>query len=121
MATQFDAVLAQMAELTNAVKSAPKNELQWEQIEKQFGGQIDALVQAQVKAALDSQPASRTGNAPAIAHDGYAKAGRYARFLKSFEQGQQHKQAGLVYSPADMLIAKLMLDCQSDAASCAAI
>ena len=112
MATQFDAVLAQMAELTNAVKSAPKNELQWEQIEKQFGGQIDALVQAQVKAALDSQPAFRTGNAPAIAHDGYAKAGRYARFLKSFEQGQQHKQSGLVYSPADMLIAKLMLDCQ---------
>ena len=110
--SQVDAVLAQMAELTNAVKSAPKQELRWEQIEKDFGAQIDALVQAQVKAALDRQPAFRTGDAPAIGHDGYTKAGRYGRFLKSFEQGHQHKQAGLVYSPADLLIAKAMLDCQ---------
>ena len=110
--SQFDAVLAQMAELTNAVKSAPKNELQWEQIQKSFGGQIDALVEAQVKAALDKQPAFRTGGGQPIAHDGTTKAGRYARFLKSFEQGQQHKAAGMVYSPADLLIAKMLLDGQ---------
>ena len=112
MATQFDAVLAQMAELTNAVKAAPKNELQWEQIQKQFGGQIDAMVEAQVKSALDKQPAFRTGTPATIAHDGYTKAGRYGRFLKSFEQNQQHKQYGLSYSPVDLLIAKTILDCQ---------
>ena len=113
MSTQFDVVLAQMAELTNAVKAAPKNELQWEQIQKQFGGQIDAMVEAQVKSALDKQPAFRTGNPATSAHDGYTKAGRYGRFLKSFEQNQQHKQYGLSYSPVDLLIAKTMLDCQA--------
>jgi len=111
MATQFDAVLAQMAELTNTVKNAPKQELQWEQIEKQFGGQIDALVAAQVKAAMDKQPAFRTGGAP-IAHDGYAKVGRYSRFLKSFEQGQQHTQWGQSFRPVDLLLAKMLLDGQ---------
>ncbi len=113
MSTQLDVVLAQMAELTNAVKAAPKNELQWGDIERQFKGQIDGLVEAQVKSALDKQPAFRTGNPATIAHDGYNKAGRYGRFLKSFEQNQQHKQYGLSYSPVDLLIAKTMLDCQA--------
>lgn len=112
MATQFDAVLAQMAELTNAVKAAPKNELQWEQIQKQFGGQIDAMVEAQVKSALDKQPAFRTGTPATIAHDGYTKAGRYGRFLKSFEQGQSHVQSGQTYKPVDLLLAKMLLDGQ---------
>ena len=41
--SQFDAVLAQMAELTNAVKSAPKQDVQWGDIERQFKGQIDGF------------------------------------------------------------------------------
>jgi len=110
MSTPYDAVLAQMAELTNAVKSAPKQELQWEQIQKQFGGQIDAYVAQQVAAAMAAQPAFRNG-AP-VAHDGQTKAGRYARFLKSFEQGQAHKAAGMTYQPVDLLLAKMVLDGQ---------
>lgn len=111
MSNQYDAVLAQMAELTNAVKSAPKQELQWAEIQKQFGGQIDAYVAQQVAAAMAAQPAFRNGGAP-IAHDGQVKAGRYARHLKSFEQGQPHRAAGLTYQPVDLLLAKMMLDGQ---------
>ena len=97
--SQVDAVLAQMAELTNAVKGAPKQELQWEQIEKNFGGQIDALVQQQVKAALDRNPRSAPQGGAPIAHDGTTKAGRYARAPQVVRAGPAAQAAGMVYSP----------------------
>ena len=109
---EIETVLAQMAELTNAVKGSKRQEMQWEDVQKSFGTQLDAYVAAQVKAAMDAQPAFRGAPAPAIGHDGVAKAGRYARFLKSFEQGQQHVSAGQAFSPVDLLIAKTILDGQ---------
>ena len=109
MSTQIDTVLAQMAELTNAVKSSGRQNMQWEDVQKAFGAQLDAYVTAQVKTAMDAQPAFRGAPAPAIGHDGVAKAGRYARFLKSFEQGQQHVSAGQAFSPVDLLIAATIL------------
>ena len=111
MATQLDGVLAQMAELTAIVKGRDKGELQWADVEKAFGAQIDALVAAQVKAQMDAQPAFRGGAQP-IGHDGAVKAGRYNRFLKSFGQNQQHVSAGQSFQPVDLLIAKTILDGQ---------
>ena len=111
MATQLDGVLAQMAELTAIVKGRDKGELQWADVEKAFGAQIDALVAAQVKAQMDAQPAFRGGAQP-IGHDGAVKAGRYNRFLKSFGQNQQHVSAGQSFQPIDLLIAKTILDGQ---------
>jgi HK97 family phage major capsid protein len=108
---QIDAVLQQMAELTNTVKaSGSKSNLQWDDLQKAFGAQLDALVAAQVKAQMDAAPAFR-GGVP-VAHDGAVKSGRYARFVKSFEQGQQHVAAGQSYRPVDLLIAKTLLDGQ---------
>ena len=37
MSTQIDTVLAQMAELTNAVKSSGRQNMQWEDVQKAFG------------------------------------------------------------------------------------
>ncbi len=111
MTAQLDGVLAQMAELTAIVKGRDKSELQWADVEKAFGAQIDALVAAQVKAQMDAQPAFRGGAQP-IAHDGAVKAGRYNRFLKSFGQNQQHVSAGQSFQPVDLLIAKTILDGQ---------
>jgi HK97 family phage major capsid protein len=111
-ATNLDAVLQQMAELTSVVKAAGgRQNLQWDDVEKAFGAQIDALVAAQVKAAMDKQPVYHQPGA-AIGASGQMPNNRYSRFVKSFEASGTHRDGGLVYRPVDLLIAKAMLDGQ---------
>ena len=111
MTVALDAVLAQMAELTNAVKGQPKQELQWDSIQKAFGTQIDALVADQVQKAMDSAPQFRTPGA-GIGVDGELKNNRYNRYVKSFNKDGVYREAGLKFRPVDLLIAKAMLEGQ---------
>jgi HK97 family phage major capsid protein len=110
----MEQVLAQMAELTNQVKAAQgaaKQELRWADVQAAFGSQIEALVQEQVKAAMDKAPAYRVPGV-AIGADGALQGNRYSRWAKSFAQGGVHREAGLAYRPVDLLIAKAILDGQ---------
>ncbi len=107
----MDAVLQQMAELTNAVKNGSKTTLDWDTIQKQFGTQLDAYVATQVKAQMDAQPAFRQGGAP-IGIDGQLAKNRYRRHVKGFEQDGRYNDAGQTIRPIDMLIAKTILEGQ---------
>lgn len=113
-----DAVMAQLAELTAAVRekgASAKTELQWDTISKEFGAQIEALVAAQVAEKLASQPV-RPGTAMA-ANAVYADSGlagtRYAPMLRSFAQGQAHNWGIQRVQPVDLFIAKAILDTQA--------
>ncbi|MBK8772628.1 MAG: phage major capsid protein [Rhizobiales bacterium] len=108
----LDSVLQQMAELTNAVKAAgSKSDLQWADVEKAFGAQIEALAAAQVQKAMESQPVYRQPGA-AVGASGQVAGNRYSRFIKSFESSGSHRDGGLVYRPVDLLIAKAIMEGQ---------
>jgi len=81
----MDQVLQQMTELTAAVKSGTKQNLDWETVQKQFGAQLDAYVAAQVKAAMDAKPNFRQGGAP-IGIDGQLQKNRYRRHIKGLRR-----------------------------------
>lgn len=111
--SNMDHVLAQMAELTNAVKSAQnvKRDLQWDDVQKAFGGQIEALVAAQVAEQMSKAPQYRVPGAP-IGADGALTGNRYSRMAKSFAAGGTHTEAGQTYRPVDLVLAKMLLDGQ---------
>ncbi len=111
--SNLDSVLQQMAELTTAVKAAQGNKgnLRWEDVEREFGAQIEALTAAQVQKAMDKQPVYHQPGA-AIGASGQLANNRYSRFVKSFETGGTHRDGGLVYRPVDLLIAKAIMDGQ---------
>lgn len=113
MSTSLESVMQQMAELTTAIKTAksPKTDLQWDDVKKQFGVQLDQLVETQVKAALDRQPVYRVPG-QAIMADGEIKNNRYSRFVKSFVAHGDYRDYGQRYKPVDLLLAKAMLDGQ---------
>lgn len=110
MSNSMDLVLAQMAELTNAVKEAkqPKQELQWEDIEQKFSDQIEALVTAQVAEKVKAQRVPGTG----VGVGEQLKDNRYAPWAKSFERDGVHKEAGIVYKPIDLVLARIMMEGQ---------
>lgn len=68
--SNVDAILAQMNELTDAVKAAgnPKTELRWDDVQETFGAQIEALAEAKIAEAMKSKPVYRDPG-DAIAQD----------------------------------------------------
>jgi HK97 family phage major capsid protein len=112
--SDMERVLSQMAELTNAVKSAngnPKVNLQWDDVQKAFGNQIEALVAAQVAEQMSKAPAFRLPGAP-VGAAGVLEGNRYQRMAKSFSAGGVHREAGLAYRPVDLMIAATILEGQ---------
>lgn len=111
--SNMDSVLAQMAELTNAVKSAQnaKRDLRWDDVQQAFGTQIEALVAAQVAEQMSKAPAFRTPGAP-VGAEGALTGNRYQRMAKSFARDGVHKEAGLAYRPVDLMIAATILEGQ---------
>ena len=91
-----------------------KNGMQFDEFAKEYGDQINALVAAQVEEVLKSQPV-RPGaaGAPINAESDDLKNNRYNSFVKSFENGHQHKYGGQSYTPADLAIAYQMLKGQA--------
>jgi HK97 family phage major capsid protein len=91
-----------------------KGEMQFEDFAKQYGDKINELVAAQVKAIADAQPV-RPGVAgePINVRNDELKGNRYAPFVKSFAQGQQHKNGGQSFTPTDLAIAYSMLQGQA--------
>lgn len=111
----MERVLAQMAELTNTVKSAngnAKRDLQWDDVQKAFGGQIEALVAAQVAEQMSKAPAFRMPGAP-VGAAGVLEGNRYQRMAKSFASSGTHKEAGMAYRPVDLMIAATILEGQA--------
>lgn len=87
-----------------------KGEMQFEDFAKEYEAKINELVEAQVAEVIAKQPVR-----PGVAGDSITaqsdelKNNRYAAFVKSFAQGQQHKNAGQNFAPADLMIAYTML------------
>lgn len=108
----MERVLAQMAELTNTVKaSGGKQSLQWEEVQRAFGGQIEALVAAQVAEQMSKSPAFRQPGAP-VGAEGVLNGNRYQRMAKSFARDGLHKEAGQAFRPVDLMIAATILNGQ---------
>lgn len=109
----MELVLQQMTELTNAVKAAkaPKQDLQWDDVEKAFGAQIEALVAAQVDAKLKAAPTRIPGEVVG-ANRQIGSNNRYAKMLKSFENHGIHTADGLTYKPVDLAIAAIVMEAQ---------
>jgi HK97 family phage major capsid protein len=108
----LDQVLQKMAEITSAVQSSGgKQNLRWEDVQKDFGDQIEALVAHQIKAAMDSQPAFRQPGAP-IGADGQLGNNRYRRLVKAFTESGKVNHQGMDMRPVDLLIAKTILEGQ---------
>jgi HK97 family phage major capsid protein len=85
--SNFDPILRQMAELTEAVKSAkaPKAELQWDTVVEKFGGQLKALVDAQVEERIKSAPVYRTPGQMIEADQQDASVGATNRYKTAFK------------------------------------
>ena len=119
MTATLDSVLEGLTKLTNTIqeKSAaggnPKTELQWDEVQKQFGEQLNALVEKQVQAKLDAAPQRRGGD-PVLSDDAHAllKNNRYAKAVQNFAREGIHKQNGITLKPVDLAIAALMMDTQ---------
>jgi HK97 family phage major capsid protein len=108
----IDQVLQQMAEITTAVKSSGgKQNLRWEDLQKDFGAQIDALVTAQVKAQLDAQPNFGKPGAP-IGADGQLGNNRYRKMVRDFTERGRINHQGMEMRAVDLLIAKTILEGQ---------
>ena len=56
----METLLQKMTDLTTAIKGKEKQELQWDEVQAQFGEQLKGLVAAQVKEKMDAQLAYRT-------------------------------------------------------------
>ena len=118
--SNLEAVIGQMAEITNQIKELksadrnPKAELQWDTVKDTFSAQIEAMAEAQVKAAMDKQPVRPGVAGAAIAASGSPelKGNRYGAFLKSFGNGTAHKYGGQNIQPVDLMIAYKMLEGQ---------
>lgn len=108
----MDQVLQKMAEMTEAVKSSGgKQNLRWEDLQKDFGTQLDAMVAAQVQKAMDSQPAFTKPGAP-IGADGQLGNNRYRKMVKEFGDRGRINHQGMDMRPVDLLIAKTILEGQ---------
>ena len=86
--SNLDNVLQRMTELTDAVKAAkqPKQELQWEDIQRDFGDQLETLVAAQIEEKSKSAPVYRTAGEMIAADRASMLVGednRYRRDIKS--------------------------------------
>lgn len=116
MADKFEAIAGELSKLTallqaKAESGEGKNGMQWDDFVKEYEGKINELVDVQVKARMDAQPV-RPGVAGETVYAGIAntlKGNRYASYVKSFEQGQQHKSGGQSFQPVDLAIAYTML------------
>jgi HK97 family phage major capsid protein len=108
----IDQVLQQMAEITTAVKSSGgKQNLRWEDLQRDFGTQLDAMVAAQVQKAMDSQPAFSKPGAP-IGADGQLGNNRYRKMVKEFTERGHISHQGMNMRPVDLLIAQSLLEGQ---------
>ena len=113
MSSNMDAVLQQMAELTDAVKSAQsKADLQWDTVQKEFGDQIEAMVAAQVEEQVKSMPVRRTPG-EMIAHDQAAQTmgdeNRYKGVVKDIARDGYHKIGTQRAKAIDIALASMML------------
>lgn len=121
MAATLDELNEKIAKLTNAIqeKSAagqdPKTTLQWDDVQKQFGEQLNALVEKQVQAKLDSAPQRRISGDPVLSPEAaeLLKGNRYAKMVRNFERDGIHKFGGQSLKPVDLMIAGLMMDGQA--------
>lgn len=114
--SEIERVVAQMAELTNAIKekgAAAKTELRWDDVAAKFSDQINEMVAAQVKAQIDAQPVRRVPGTE-IPAGGYAdlKGNRYAGMIRNFERDGYHKYGGQTLKPVDLALAYMMMDGQ---------
>lgn len=122
MSEKLDTILQSMQELTNTVKvhRLDPATLDFEQVKGLFGAQIEALVAEQVKAQMDKAPVYRQPGDP-VGPDGSGlgfsvpKSNRYHPMVKSFAQGQAHRDGASVMKPVDLWLAQRMLDGQMQA------
>lgn len=98
---EFDQVLKQMQELTDAVKSGGM--VDKERAQAEFAVLMQAYVDQQIQAKLDAQPQRRVSGA-LIGPDGTAisKSNRYYRMLKSFEHDGYHRVGTRKAKPVDL-------------------
>ena len=108
----MDQVLQKMTEITEAVKgSGGKQNLRWEDVQKDFATQVDAMVAAQVQKAMDSQPAFTKPGAP-IGADGQLGNNRYRKMVKEFTDRGRINHQGMDMRPVDLLIAQTIMEGQ---------
>lgn len=110
----LDNVLQQMAELTSAVKAAkqPKQELQWEQIERDFGDQIKSLVDSQVAAKMEAAPKYRTPGEQIEADlhaSGLSESNRYKSAFKAIAKDGVHRVGNRLVKSVDYGMAAHLL------------
>lgn len=111
--SNIEHVLQQMAELTDAVKSAQsKADVQWDTIQERFGEQINAIVDAQVEEKMKSMPVRRTPG-EMIAHDQGAQSlddeNRYKSVIKDIARDGYHKVGTQRAKAIDIALAAMML------------
>jgi HK97 family phage major capsid protein len=109
----METLLQKMSELTTAIKDSkqPKQELQWDDVQAQFGEQLKGLVAAQVKEKLDAQPNYRTPGAE-VGAGGLPQikaSNRYGRMVKGLQKDGFHRIGNQKAKPVDLWLAGQML------------
>lgn len=116
MSEQLDAILQQMQELTATVKdhNEDASTLDFDSVKDIFEDQIEAMVEQQVKEALDARPVRRVPG-QAVDADGEAadlKGNQYAHIVKDIRRDGYHRFGSRKVRPVDLWIAKQMLETQ---------
>lgn len=114
--SEIDNLLQQMQELTSAVKAAKPDPatLDFEAVKAQFSGQIESLVEAQVKTAMDRAPVYRQPGEGVASESGViTKANRYFPMVREFDRGAPYRVPGGVLKPVDLMLAAHMLSGQA--------
>lgn len=116
MSDKLDAILQQMAELTETVKEhkEDKSTLDKEALTETFQEQIAAQVEAQVKEKMDAMPVRRIPG-EAIGPEGEQvslKGNRYEHYVKDFQNRGYSRFGGQVLKPFDLWLANSMLNAQ---------
>lgn len=116
MSDKLNAILQQMAELTETVKEHQNDPatLDKEQLAEIFDEQIKAQVEQQVKEKLAAQPVRRVPG-DIVGPDGEAvdlKGNRYASVVKDIHNRGYGYYGIDKIKPLDLWLAKQMLDCQ---------
>jgi HK97 family phage major capsid protein len=106
---ELDDVLKEISDITEAARNGSL--VDKDALIQAMTGQIEQVVAAQVQAKLDSAPRRRVeGLRIGEGGDSIGKANRYYRMAKSFAADGKHKDMGGVYTPADLMLAKLVID-----------
>ena len=113
MSEKLEAVLQQMAELTETVKEHKEDQatLDFEQVKAEFEEQIEAMVEEQVKEKLASQPVYRVPG-EAVGPDGEEEAlkgNRYGYIIKEIREDGYHRVGSARMKAIDFWMAHNLL------------